>query len=201
MERMALHIWTRLAEHRRIAAAGLAGLGTLAAINAVSSSGDVEPVLAASKDLPSGHVISASDVRTVKVARGKAPSHALSADDAIGMRTAGPMRSGELLTDYRLASSAALAGYGRDLVLTTVTVDSASASATVGAGDVIDVVATGDGEQQRARVVAKGAHVVAVHEHDRGLTLSIATTEKSALALADAALTGRFSVLTPPQMR
>jgi Flp pilus assembly protein CpaB len=185
-------------EHRRLLAAGFTGLAVLAALGSLRQTPDGARVLVAGRDLPSGHVVRAADVRTALLPEASRPSHTLDRAAVVGRRVAGPMRKGEVLTDYRVLRPDALAGYGRNAVLTTVRVAEADGLTAVHVGDRVDVIAVDPAGETAARVVARDLEVVTVPsaETSEAIPLGIVTTEKVALALATAALESRFSVIT-----
>jgi pilus assembly protein CpaB len=186
-------------EHRRLLAATLAGLAVLAGLTSVRQQPAGETVLVARHDLRSGHVVTADDLRELDVPPSSVPDHVLPRDDAVGRRVAGPMRSGEAMTDYRLIGPGSLAGYDDAAVFTTIRVDRADAVAA-GAGARVDVVAVDPGGESPAEVVARDVEVVTVPGGDDGdadvLALGVVTTEEGALALARAGLSSRLSIIT-----
>lgn len=189
-------------EHRRLLAAVCAGLAVLAGLSTVREAPSTERLLVARHDLRSGHTVTAADVRTVEVPPSAVPSHVLGRDSAIGRRTAGPLRAGEALTDFRLVGPGTLAGYGDGAVLATIRIDSADAGGLT-AGDRVDVVAVAPDGETPAEVVARGVEVVTVpdpgDEDDAGsdaVALGVVTTEDGALALARAGLSSRLTIIT-----
>jgi len=186
-------------EHRRLLAAALAGLAVLAGLTAVRQAPRTETVLVARHDLRSGQVVDAADVRSAPVPPSSVPSHALDRADAIGRRTAGPMRAGEALTDFRLIGPGTLAGYDAGSVFTTIRVDAADVTA-LRVGDRVDVVAVDPGGESPAEVVARAVEVVTVPTADDDrqeiASLGVVTSEDGALALAQAGLSSRLSVIT-----
>lgn len=184
-------------EHRRLVAAVLAGLAVLAALSSLRQSPAGHDVLVARHDLVSGHVVGAGDVRPASVPPGTAPAHVLTVEQVVGRRVAGPMRAGEPMTDYRVVGPGPLAGYGDDAVLTTIRVDRADVAA-VTVGDRVDVVGVAPGGEAPAQVVARGVEIATVPDDDRAdvLALGVVTTEDGALALAQAGLTARLTVIT-----
>lgn len=186
-------------EHRRLLAAICTGLAVLAALSALRTSPSGTAVLVASRDIASGHVITADDLDTKPVPASSVPAHPLSRSAAIGRRVAGPMRAGEALTDYRVLRADALKGYGADSVLTTVRVAEADGLTGIQVGDHVDVVAVDPDGETKATVVARKVEVVTVPAAtgDTDATpLGIVTSEDVALRLATAALESRFSVVT-----
>ena len=186
-------------EHRRLLAAGFAGLAVLAALSAMRQSPDGVRVLVAARDLPSGHVVSDSDVGTTWVPTAARPAHTLDRSLAVGRRVAGPMRRGEVLTDYRVLKPDALTGYGRDAVLTTIRLGEADGLTSVRVGDHVDVIAVNPDGESPAQVVARDLEVVTLPpytDESNAVPLGVVTTEKVALALATAALESRFSVIS-----
>lgn len=189
---------TFVLEHRRVLAAVLAGLSVLAGLTSLRPAADGVEVVVARRDLRSGHVITADDLRSVAVPAAVAADHAMPRDAIVGRRVAGPVREGETITDYRVVRAGALSGYGEGAVLTTIRVDLADGAAGVRVGDRVDVVAVDPDGEAGATIVARGVEVVTVPsgEDDEVTSLGIVTTEKSALALARAGLTARLSVIT-----
>jgi Flp pilus assembly protein CpaB len=186
-------------EHRRLLAAVFTGLAVLTALSALSREPDGTAVLVARHDLRSGHVLTASDLRTATVPPASRPSHSLGRGAAVGRRVAGPMRAGEAITDYRVMQGDALAGYADDAVLTTIRVDRADGLTGLHVGDRIDVIAVDPDGESKAKVVARAVEVVTLppsSSEPEVVSVGIVTTEKIALALATAALEARFSVIT-----
>ncbi|KRC66235.1 hypothetical protein ASE12_16615 [Aeromicrobium sp. Root236] len=186
-------------EHRRTLAAVFAGLAVLTALSALRQQPAGTAVLVTSRDLRSGHVLTASDLRTATVPPSARPSHSLDRAAAVGRRVAGPMREGEAVTDYRVLEDDALSGYGDDAVLTTIRVDRADGLTGLHVGDRIDVVAVDPDGESKAAVVARAVEVVTLPRSSGDtevVSVGIVTTEKVALALATAALEARFSVIT-----
>jgi Flp pilus assembly protein CpaB len=186
-------------EHRRLLAAAFAGLAVLTALSALRQQPDGASVLVARHDLRSGHVLTASDLRTTTVPPAARPSHSLGREAAIGRRVAGPMRAGEAVTDYRVLQDDALSGYADDAVLTTIRVDRADGLTGLHVGDRVDVIAVDPDGESKAEIVARAVEVVTLppsRDDTEVVSVGIVTTEKVALALATAALKARFSVIT-----
>ena len=186
-------------EHRRTLAAVFTGLAVLTALSALSRDPDGTSVLVARHDLRSGHVLTASDLRTTTVPSAARPSNTLGRAAAVGRRVAGPMRAGEAITDYRVLQDDALSGYAADAVLTTIRVDRADGLTGLHVGDRIDVIAVDPDGESKAEVIARAVEVVTLPPSSGDsevVSVGIVTTEKVALALATAALEARFSVIT-----
>lgn len=187
-----------LDEHRRLLAAALAGLAVLAGLTAVRQAPQTQTIAVASRDLRSGQVLSAADVRTTSVSPSAKPANVLDRADAIGRRVAGPMREGEALTDYRLVGPGSLAGYAEGSVFTTIRVDRADV-VTLEVGARVDVVAVAPGGEAPAEVVARGVEIATVPDEQdeaEAAALGVVTTEEGALALAQAGLSSRLSLIT-----
>lgn len=187
-------------EHRRLLAAVCAALAVLTGLSALRQTPHTETILVARHDLASGTVVSASDIGTADVPRSAVPDHVLDRPRAVGRRVAGPMRAGEPLTDVRLVGPGSLDGYGDGAVLTTIRVERADASA-LGAGDRVDVVAVSPGGERPAEIVARDVEVVTVPDgadadQAEAAALGVVTTEEGALALAQAGLSSRLTVIT-----
>lgn len=181
--------------HHRLLAAICAGLAVLAGLSAVRQTPDAVRVAVARHDLASGHVVDRSDVRIASLAA--APDHALTTSSLIGRRIAGPMRAGEPFTDYRVLKPDALDGYGKDAVLTSVSISDSDVLTGMQVGDRIDVIAVDPHGESEAKVVARDVEVVTIPSIDErdALVLGIVTTEKVALDLASAGLESRFTVM------
>jgi Flp pilus assembly protein CpaB len=168
-------------------------------------------VAAAAHDLSGGTTISAGDLRILSVPPESVPAGAFT--DAATLRgrvLAGPVRSGETITDVRLVGSALLAGYGNGLVAAPVRIADAAAAALLRPGDVIDVLAADGGGADgalvasQARLVASDVRVVTVPGDDEsvmsggdfgeGALVVLATTSETAARLASAAVTSRLSL-------
>ena len=186
-------------EHRRLLAAVFTALAVLTALTALRQQPNGTPMLVARHDLRSGHVLSASDLRTTTVPPSARPAHALGRGAAIGRRVAGPMRAGEAITDYRVLQDDALSGYADDAVLTTIRVDRADGLTGLHVGDRVDIIAVDPDGESKAKVVARTVEIVTLPPSNGDtevVPVGIVTTEKVALALATAALEARFSVIT-----
>lgn len=190
-------IWQLVDEHRRLIAAVLAGLAVLAALAAVRQAPRTESLVVARHDLRSGHTLTASDVREARVSPGSVPDHALARGQAVGRRVAGPMRSGEPMTDFRLVGPGALAGYDAGAVFATIRVDPTDVAA-IEVGSHVDVVAVDPGGETPAEVVARDVEVATMPGAGRDETaaLGVVTNEAGALALAKAGLRSRLTVIT-----
>ncbi len=186
-------------EHRRLLAAICTGLAVLAGLSALRESPSGRVVVVAGRDLSSGHVITAGDLDTMMLPDASVPDHPLSRSETVGRRVAGPMRTGEAFTDYRVLRPNALKVYGAGSVLTTVRVAQADGLTGVRVGDRIDVIAVDPNGEDKATVVARRVEVVTV-PRDTGdhneIPLGIVTSEQVALVLAKAALNSRFSVVS-----
>jgi Flp pilus assembly protein CpaB len=184
-------------EHRRLLAAVLGGLAVLAALSALRQAPPTQSIVVARHDLHSGQLVASADVRTTSVTPGSAPAHTLDRDEVIGRRVAGPMRAGEPMTDFRVVGPGSLAAYGEDAVLTTIRVDQTDVAA-LDVGSRVDVVAVDPGGETPAEVVARDVEVVTVPGADdaQAVALGVVTTEEGALALAEAGLSSRLSVIT-----
>lgn len=185
-------------EHRRLLAAAFTALAVLTALSVLREKPDGSPVLVARRDLPSGHVVTAADLRTTLLSSASRPAHSLRRAAAIGRRVAGPMRRGEPFTDYRVLEAGTLAGYDKGSVMTVVRVDQADGLSGVHVGDRVNVVAVDPDGETAAQIVARDVEVVTVPPASEGsdeATLGLVTSEKIALALASAAITSRFSVI------
>lgn len=186
--------------HRRLLAALCAGLSVLLAVGAVTR--DPDPgrrVLVAAHDLASGTVLTDDDVRLAALPPDAVPAHSTASRDAVVGRTvAGPMRRGEVLTDARVLHAGRMTGYPRGTVLATVRLADADALTTVRVGESVDVVAIDPEGSESPRVIARDVEIVSLpsgSDDAPGAPIRVATSEKTALTLARAALESRLSVL------
>lgn len=197
---LSLDSWRRVVlDRRRPLAAVCAGLAVLAALSSVRESTDGPRVQVAARDLPSGTVVDAGDVRTVRLTDALEPSHAAArSGDVVGRRVAGAMREGEVFTDRRVLASRPGDDRAAGTVLTTIRVEGPDGIGPARVGDLVDVVAVPPDDDSAARVVARGVEVLATRtgpDGDGPVALDVATTRASALALASAGLRSRMSVL------
>lgn len=192
--------------HRRLLAAGLAAGAVALTLQAAEPKAiSTLPVLTAARDLPGGVTLGPDDVRVVDVPTAAVGSGVLGSPDAVvGRVLAGPVRSGEPLTDVRLVGPGLLAGWGDDVVATPVRVADPGVVGLIHPGDRVDLLgapASGDGE---ATVVARSVPVLAVPAlPDQGVLaegalLVVAATNGQAAALAQAAVSSRLSVALRP---
>jgi hypothetical protein len=168
---------------RRPLAAVLAAGAVLAAVHELRPApAPSVPVPTASRDLPSGAVITADDVTTADYAAGTEPTDL--AEDPVGHVLAAPVRAGEALTDVRLVG-ADLARAHPGLVLVPVRLPDAEVAGLLRVGDRIDLLAADPQGASAARLVAAGLTVAALPR----------TGDES-----KSALPGRVVLLAAPQV-
>jgi len=144
---------------RRPFAAVLAAVAVAAGLQAARAEPPARvAVLVAARDLPSGTVLEADDVRRVGFASGSVPSGL--ATEAVGRTLAAPLRSGEPLTDVRLVGPALTDGYP-GLVAVPVRLPDSGMAGLLTVGDRIDLVAA-DPQHPTASVVATDLPVLAL---------------------------------------
>jgi pilus assembly protein CpaB len=142
--------WTRvrrlLARRRRLVASVLAGLAVLCALSVLRP--PVPPtvlVLAAARDLAPGSALALADLRSVPLPPAAVPAGALRPGAAVlGRLVAGPVRSGEPLTDVRLVGPSLLDSLAPGSVAVPVRFADPGAVALLRPGDRIDVLATAE---------------------------------------------------------
>ncbi len=224
-----LAVTRALSWHRRLVAAALAAVAVLAALDVLRPAPVLGvPVVVASRDLPAGARLDATELTVVLERPGTAPSgSARSPAELTGALLAAPLRAGEPITDVRLVSAALLAAYapslGRDVGEATVRLSDPGGVATVTAGSLVDVLAAttaGPRAGAPASVIAAGVPVLAVPGRAAGPTstgggllsaaasqpvdsagglLVLAVTPATARLLAQAAVTSQLSVLVHPR--
>lgn len=207
--------------HRRLLAAAFTAAAVAFGLSAVvPDPPPTELVLAAASDLLGGATLSAGDLKELRLPPDAVPAGALRPGAQVEGRTiAGPMRSGEPLTDVRFVGPSLLAGYGEGVVAAPVRIADAGVARLLHAGDVVDVLAAetslaADPGGQRAsvgpaRVIAAGARVLSVPSPEEsgaggGSSLSgdalvvFAVDRTVAAKLARAAVTASLSVTLRP---
>jgi Flp pilus assembly protein CpaB len=187
---------------RRPLAASFAALAVVTAVQAARPEPDTRPVVVAADDLRVGEVIAADDLETVELAANLVPAGAVDPEEPpLGRTVAGPVRSGEPLTDVRLVHSGLLDWFESGTVLTTIRVYDPAAAALVDPGDRVDVVGTDPRGRGGTEVVAAAVTVVSRPDPDDelglgdGAPLVVAVDQATALALADAAVRRQLTVL------
>ena len=210
----------RLSSHRRLAAAGLAGLAVLVAWPALGNRSTGSEILVAAHDLQAGSRLTDQDVRAARLPTDAVPAHALTPGMIVSGRIpTGPVRAGEPLTDVRLLGPALLDELsrqdGRVLVAAPVRIGDGGAAGLLQAGDTIDILAAASfagesagvpgaepqnaGAAGPARLVAVAARVLAVPPAEGtdptgGALIVVAVPPATAADVASAASTSRLSV-------
>jgi pilus assembly protein CpaB len=188
--------------HRGLLAGGLVAAAVATGLSAVTPESEpVASVVAATRDLPAGTRLEDGDLRPLDLPVGAVPTGAvLSTGDAAGRVLAGPVRSGEALTDVRLLGSGLLPEGGG--VAAPVRVAEPALPLLLRAGDRVDVLATSLQGEDAARPVVSDVTVLAVPETGDtadGALLVVAATPAAAARLAAAAVTSRLSVVVRPR--
>lgn len=191
--------------HRRVLAAGLAGIAVAAGIQAVEPPDPVTvEVLTAARDLVAGAAVADGDVTTVGRPVASVPAGALRPGaEVLGRVLVGAVRAGEILTDVRLLGPALVNGLEDGLVAAPVRVADSAIATLVRPGDRVDVLATpvnGEDTGWATEIVAASVMVITVPEpmaagaYTEGALLVVATTPQTASTLASAAVTARLSI-------
>lgn len=163
--------WTRTVAARRVAAAALVVLAAVAALRS-DPRGEQTDIVVAARDLAPGVELTAGDVHLETRTAATVPDGSQSSvDTVVGSTLAGPARRGEVLTDVRLlgprlAQSAA----GPNARIVPLHLADSALLDLIRPGDVVDVLAASDGEDDDTdpRVVATDAVVVLVSEKQKG---------------------------------
>lgn len=157
--------------HRRLLAAALAAVAVLTVLDVLRPAAVLgTPVVVAARDLPAGTALAAADLRVSLERPGSAPSGSASAVGVLtGAVLAAPVRSGEAVTDVRVASGALLATYrasvGPDVAEVALRVSDPGSLAMVAPGATVDVIAAttaGAGAGGPAVTLAVAVPVLAV---------------------------------------
>jgi pilus assembly protein CpaB len=192
--------------HRRLLAAGLAAGAVALALQAAEPAPEpTVPVVVAAAELRGGLALTTGNLELVDMPPDLVPAGAVaSIEAAVGHVLAGPMRTGEPLTDVRLIGPGLLTGWGADLVATPVRVADPGVAALVRPGDHIDLYATPATGLGPAAVVAAQVPVLAIPAAAddallaEGALLLVGTTTRQAASLAEAAVAARLSVVLRP---
>jgi Flp pilus assembly protein CpaB len=185
---------------RRPLAALCAAVAVTAALRA--NAAPTEPrtaVLTAAHDLPAGVVVGPDDLRRTPFAPGSVPAGVLSRHAVLGRTTAGPVRSGEPVTDTRLVTASLLEGYP-GLVAVPVRIGDPGSVRLLRVGDRVDLVAADPQGERDAVVVGRGVPVLAIpRARDPGPTggalVVLGLPETSVGAVARASVTAFLSVV------
>ncbi|ABY23488.1 conserved hypothetical protein [Renibacterium salmoninarum ATCC 33209] len=143
----------RLVKRRRrlIAALLLCSAAAIAVNQLTPANQPVETALAASKDLPAGSTISASDMVLLKVPLAAIPQAALARpSQAIGQQLAGALRKGQILTDTSLLGQSLLTGTPAGSVAVPLRLSDAGTAKLVAPGQLVTVVLTNEDSTGRA---------------------------------------------------
>lgn len=202
--------WLRELRHavlwrRRLLAAGLLAGAAAFALQALAPAPPRGvPVLVAAHDVPAGAALDNGDVRRVERPVGSVPSGALSVvGQAAGATVSSAVRSGEVITDARLAGRSSLVGLAPDVVAAPLRLADGQVAALLRPGELVDVLAAG-ADGAAGRLVASAVRVLAVPGRDRGAAalgpgdgalILVATTSTTAARLAGSAVTDRLSVV------
>lgn len=137
----------RTATVRKIAAVALAALGVVLFFRGDPATDTVSAVVS-SRDLTPGQVIADSDVEIREIDSKQLPEGIVSDTDlVVGRTVAGPIRSGETVTDVRVLSPrlAGLSVGTDDARIVPVRLADAAVADMLRSGDVVDVLTVGPG--------------------------------------------------------
>ncbi|HYO38611.1 MAG TPA: SAF domain-containing protein [Nocardioidaceae bacterium] len=188
---------------RRSLAAACATLAVAAALQANAAPAEPRTMLVtAARDLPSGVVVQAGDLSRTAFAPESVPDGAVAeASVAVGRTTAGPLRSGEPITDARLVTSSLLDGYP-GLVAVPVRIGDPGAVRLLRVGDRVDVLAADPQGRSPATVVGRDVPVLALPSSEEdspglgtGALVVLALPASSARQVAAASVSSFLSVV------
>lgn len=189
--------------HRRLLAALLAALAVLLGLRELQApTPPTTSTWTAARDLPSGTVLSRTDLARVSFAPGSVPDHAVTSPGSVlGRIVAAPLRRGEPITDLRLVAPPLLAAYpGR--VAAPVRIADPAVVDLLRVGDVVDLVAADPQGDAGARIVAAAVTVIAIPpgnaaQLDPGLSgrlVLFAVTAERATEVSAAGVSGFLTV-------
>lgn len=205
-----------LAWHRRTIAAVLAAASVAVALLATRPAPPpAVATLVAAHDLDGGAVLSSDDLRRVDMPPDLVPEGAFGSDASLSGRVvAGPVRSGEPVTDVRLVGPGLLAAYENDgLVAAPVRLADPNSVELLRPGDLVDVLATPAELSDVAGTASGVAHTVAPEVRvvtvpgaraspalvgaggESGALVVLATTPAVAASLARASTDSRLSIV------
>ncbi len=207
--------WQRLRRqvtlHRRLLAALLTAAAVFVALRAAQPPpGPQNTVWVAVRDLGGGTPVRSDAFEPRLVPAAVAPVNVVDPAAVAGRILAGPVRSGEMLTDTRLARAQPLAAQdpaagpwaGEGQVLSPVRLSDAAAARLLRPGDRVDLVAA-DPAGGPAVVIAPAARVITLPRTgertttDLGRLVVVSTSYAEALALARAAVTDVLTFTVP----
>ncbi|WP_141015412.1 SAF domain-containing protein [Nocardioides sambongensis] len=149
----------RVLRRRRLLAAAATAVAVAAGLSAVAPTAPAtSTVVVASRDLPAGALLGAGDLTVRELPDGAVPDGTLTAP--AGAVLAGSVRRGEPITDARVVGAGLLPD-GDERVVVPLRLSDSEQAALLGAGDLIDLVAT-DPSSATTRVVAESVTVLAV---------------------------------------
>ncbi|MCW4352067.1 RcpC/CpaB family pilus assembly protein [Hoyosella sp. YIM 151337] len=198
---LAQRIRARASVLRRIAAGLLALAGCVVALQAGGGNG--QAVLVAARDIGAGEELTPTDVASATV--GEAPATALGeAGQAIGQRTASPVRAGEVLTDARILTPHLIGEIAGNAPARAVPVRLAdpAVAGLLRPGDRVDVLAESahsrggsDADSEPAALAEDAAVLFIAHVSERSDPLVVLALEPpQALAVAAASMTSAITV-------
>ncbi|GAA3744480.1 SAF domain-containing protein [Salinactinospora qingdaonensis] len=135
---------------------GLMALGAMAVVVALGQVDQRSGVVAAARDLPAGHVVTAGDLRVVDIAGGEELAAVPSArlDRMVGQTVLRPVAQGALLTQAAVGTAAEHPGEGKAVVGAALATNQFPASLRAGAP--VSVVITGGAVQAGQATPAAG---------------------------------------------
>jgi Flp pilus assembly protein CpaB len=188
--------WRRLALLRRSAAAVLAAVALVLALAPRTGAGGV-PLVVAAVDLPAGSTLRAEQLAIREWPAELTPTGAVrEVAGAAGRILVGAARSGEPLTDVRLAGAGLGLGSGAGAAAVPVRLADAGVAAVLVPGNRVDLVTVG-ARTDEPLVLAAAATVLAVLPEDSrtsGRLVLVATAPGQAARVAAAALTDQVAV-------
>ncbi len=188
---------------RRPLAALCAGVAVVAALQANAAPPPRRTmVLTAAHDLAAGVTIGSSDLRRVAFEPASVPEGTIArAGQAVGRTTAGPVRSGEPVTDTRLVTASLLAGQP-GLVAVPVRIGDPGAVRLLRVGDRVDLLAADPQGDGPASVLGEDVPILAVPragEESPGLTTGalvvVGLPDATARSVAQASVSAFLSVV------
>ena len=161
-------------------------------------------IVIATAEIPAGQIINEDDVELVYLPAQSCPKSALGSLDLVtGQLSAGPIGSGEIITEYRIIGERLVSHFRKHAVLVPVHIDNPDIATVIVAGDTVSVLAAAKrlDDKTSTQIIATGARVVtstgASNSQRKGLAQRGGTTLLLALSAHDGAAVAAATIRGP----